>query len=198
MNRRRPRTMSRSPSITIRFPIPWPYALGPDHRGPSRSSIKRKRVPPTCADPAIDATPPSPNTCPVDRLVPVGHRRASEAGPRRLEPIEILVDVIMRNRPRNRASAPVSASFASPRPPDRNGGYRLQRALEIDATSYSSVASILKNKPRPCTRQTDAGDRSPQYPRAILSLRRHHAAPSYPRPTQASKLHGMAREPSPN
>ena len=86
--------------------------------------LKASVWPPTCADPAIDATPPSPNTCPVRTgVMPVGHRRASEAGPRRWEPIprSWSMSSCATGRTPNRASAPVSASFASPRPTDRNG-----------------------------------------------------------------------------
>ena len=63
--------------------------------------------------------------------MPSAHRRYAGWTPARIRSratavganTEILVDVIMRNRRRtpNRASAPVSASFASPRPTDRNG-----------------------------------------------------------------------------
>ena len=170
-------TMSRSPSITIRFPIPWPNrSSGPGSpSAPSRSSIKASVWPPTCADPAIDATPPSPNTCPVRTgVMPVGHRRASEAGPRRWEPI-----------PR---SWSMSSCATRPHPEQgfrscigilrlakTYGSERLEaaceRALEIDATSYSSVASILKNKlERRAPRQATDGPaidhpniRGPQY-----------------------------------
>ena len=113
--------------------------------------------------------------------MPSAHRRYAGWTPARIRSratavganTEILVDVIMRTgRTPNRASAPVSASFASAK---TYGSERLEaaceRALEIDATSYSSVASILKNKlERRAPRQATDGPaidhpniRGPQY-----------------------------------
>ena len=82
-----------------------------------------------------------------------------------------------------------------------HGGERLEaaceRALKIGATSYSSLASILKNNlERRAPRQATDGPTIDhlQHPRPTLlpltglPLRRHHAATSHPRPTQASQV----------
>ena len=86
---------------------------------------------------------------------------------------EILVDVIMRNRPHPEQG--FRSCIGILRLAKTYGSERLEaaceRALEIDATSYSSVASILKNKlERRAPRQATDGPaidhpniRGPQY-----------------------------------
>ena len=113
--------------------------------------------------------------------MPSAHRRYAGWTPARIRSratavganTEILVDVIMRNRPRPEQG--FRSCIGILRLAKTYGSERLEaaceRALEIDATSYSSVASILKNKlERRAPRQATDGPaidhpniRGPQY-----------------------------------
>ena len=145
--------------------------------------------------------------------MPSAHRRYAGWTPARIRSratavganTEILVDVIMRNRPHPEQGfrscigiLRVAKTYVF----GTAGGQPCERAMEIDATSYSCVASSPQEQtraPRTATGRGRAGDRSPQYPRpAILSLMRHRAAPSHPRPTQASQAARHGVTPTPN
>ena len=113
--------------------------------------------------------------------MPSAHRRYAGWTPARIRSratavganTEILVDVIMRNRPHPEQG--FRSCIGILRLTKTYGSERLEaaceRALEIDATSYSSVASILKNKlERRAPRQATDGPaidhpniRGPQY-----------------------------------
>ena len=113
--------------------------------------------------------------------MPSAHRRYAGWTPARIRSratavganTEILVDVIMRNRPHPEQG--FRSCIGILRLAKTYGSERLEaaceRALEIDATSYSSVASILKNKlERRAPRQATDGPaidhpniRGPQY-----------------------------------
>ena len=113
--------------------------------------------------------------------MPSAHRRYAGWTPARIRSratavganTEILVDVIMRNRPHPEQG--FRSCIGILRLAKTYGSERLEaaceRALEIGATSYSSVASILKNKfERRAPRQATDGPtidhpniRGPQY-----------------------------------
>ena len=117
----------------------------------------------------------------VAEHMPSSHRRYANWTPARIRSramavganTEILVDVIMRNRPHPEQG--FRSCIGILRLAKTYGSERLEaaceRALEIDATSYSSVASILKNNlERRAPRQATDGPaidhpniRGPQY-----------------------------------